>query len=308
MLKKIKVKNNPKVIPIYKPPGPSSFQMVAKLKRALKGKVKKVGHFGSLDPFAEGLMLIGVSGAAKLNQYVQQTLSKTYVAKGKLGIKTASGDTEGDILEENSHPLSLDITELKKLLETKYVGEYLQSPPAFSAAKHQGKPLYKWALEGKKIEKEPVVRKIYDLEIIDFDYPYLTFKAEVSSGTYIRSLFEDMAQDLGTIGHLVELKRTHIGPHEITGLPTHGEIVEEEIALKEMSLNQALPLCEIKLSEEAAKRFSHGNDVTPEGFAQITPGKSDYLPDHVWVCDSTGNLLGMGQKSSAGLKPVWVLS
>lgn len=302
------MKNNPKVIPIYKPPGPSSFQMVAKLKRALKGKVKKVGHFGSLDPFAEGLMLIGVSGAAKLNQYVQQTLSKTYVAKGMLGIKTASGDTEGEVLEENSHPLPLDIRDLKKLLETKYVGEYLQSPPAFSAAKHQGKPLYKWALEGKKVEKEPVVRNIYNLEILDFDYPYLTFKAEVSSGTYIRSLFEDMAQDLGTIGHLVELKRTNIGPHEITGLPTHGEIIEEEVALKEMSLNQALPLCEIKLSGEAAKRFSNGNDITPEGFAQITPGKSDYLPDRVWVCDSNGNLLGMGQKSSAGLKPVWVLS
>jgi tRNA pseudouridine55 synthase len=302
------VKSNPKVIPIYKPPGPSSFQMVAKLKRVLKGKVKKVGHFGSLDPFAEGLMLIGVSGAAKLNQYVQQTLSKTYVAKGLLGIKTASGDTEGEVLEENSHPISLDITELKELLETKYVGEYLQSPPAFSAAKHQGKPLYKWALEGKKVEKEQVVRTIYNLEILDYDYPYLTFKAEVSSGTYIRSLFEDMAKDLGTIGHLVELKRTKIGPHEITGLPTHGEIIEEEVALKEMSLNQALPLCEIKLSEEAVKRFSNGNDITPEGFAQITPGKSEYLPDRVWVCDSTGNLLGMGQKSSAGLKPVWVLS
>jgi len=304
------VKNNPKVFPIYKPPGPSSFQMVARVKRALRGSVKKVGHFGSLDPFAEGLMLIGVSGAARLNQYIQKTLSKTYVAKGKLGIKTATGDKEGEILARDERPLpsDLNLEKIKELLEKKFTGDLLQAPPAFSAAKHQGKPLYKYALEGKKIEKEPVLRTIYTLEILEFNYPYLTFKAEVSSGTYIRSLFEEMAAELGTLGHLVELKRTKIGPHEITGLPTHGEIVPSEMALQEMSLGQALPLCEIRLNEAAEIKFSHGNNISPSGIDQVTAEDIPYLPGHAWVYGPKGNLLGMGQNNSAGLKPVWVLS
>ena len=301
---------NPKVFPIYKPPGPSSFQMVAKVKRAFKGQVKKVGHFGSLDPFAEGLMLIGVSGAAKLNQYIQQTFSKTYVAKGLLGVKTASGDTEGEILEKDLLPFpeEIDLKKIKALLEEKFVGDYLQSPPAFSAAKHLGKPLYKWALEGKIVEKKPVLRKIYSLEILEFNYPHLTFKAEVSSGTYIRSLFEDMAEVLGTLGHLVELIRTNIGPHEMYSLPRHGEIDAEGISQNEMSLDQALPLSEIKLKEVAAIKFSNGNNVSSEGIDQVTMGKIDYLPGHAWVFCPEGNLLGMGQNSSVGLKPIWVLN
>jgi len=310
MLKKIKVKSNPRVFPIYKPPGPSSFNMVAQVKRVLRGQVNKVGHFGSLDPFAEGLILIGVSGAAKLNQYIQQTLSKTYVAKGKFGIKTATGDKEGEVIgEDNNHLVEkFSLEELKELLESKYTGDYLQSPPSFSAAKHQGKPLYKWALEGKKIEKDQVLRKIYSLEIIDFNYPFLTFKAEVSSGTYIRSLFEDMAEDLNTLGHLSELKRTKIGPHEISGLPRHGEITSEEITKGEMALNQALPLTEINLAEAAAKKFSHGNFIPPVGLGSINSKSTDVLPGHAWVFGPEGDLLGMGQNSPSGLKPVWVLS
>ena len=303
------MKNNPKVFPIYKPPGPSSFKMVDKVKKSLKGQVSKVGHFGSLDPFAEGLILIGVSGAARLNQYIQQTLSKTYEAKGVLGIKTSTGDREGEVLVESENPSvkDFDLKSLQDLLETKFLGDYLQSPPSFSAAKHQGKPLYKWALEGKKIDKKPVLRKIYSLEILSFNYPYLSFRATVSSGTYIRSLFEDMARDLGTVGHLDELIRTQIGPHKIAGLPRHGEINPEEISLNELSLNQALPLSEINLLEEGAKRFSNGNLVCERGIDRIDT-KSDYLPGHFWVFGPSGNLLGMGQNSPSGLKPVWVLS
>lgn len=302
--------SNPKVFPIYKPPGPSSFFMVAKVKKSLRGKVKKVGHFGSLDPFAEGLMLIGVSGAAKLNQYIQATLPKTYEATGVLGIKTSTGDKEGEILIESENPSNRDLSleKLKKLLEAKFTGEYLQSPPAFSAAKHEGKPLYKWALEGKHIEKPPVLREIYELEILSFDYPHVTFRAKVSSGTYIRSLFEDMAEDLGTVGHLKVLIRTEIGPHKIEGLPKHGEIDPEEISLNELALNQALPLSEIKLSEEGEKKFSHGNIVTDRGIDLISSIDSDYLPGHFWVFGPSGNLLGMGQNSSVGLKPIWVLN
>ncbi|RLA64960.1 MAG: tRNA pseudouridine(55) synthase TruB [Epsilonproteobacteria bacterium] len=302
--------NNPKVFPIYKPPGPSSFKMVAQVKRVLKGQVSKVGHFGSLDPFAEGLMLIGVSGAAKLNQYIQQTFSKTYEAKGILGIKTSTGDKEGEVLieSENSKVFDLTLEKLKDLLETKFIGDYLQSPPSFSAAKHLGKPLYKWALEGKKIEKAPVLRKIYSLEILSFNYPYLSFRARVGSGTYIRSLFEDMAEVLGTVGHLDGLIRTEIGPHKIEGLPTHGEINPEEISLNELSLSQALPLNEIKLPVEGAKKFSHGNFVSEDTLGLVDSDKADYLPGHFWVFDPEGKLLGMGQKNPSGLKPVWVLS
>ncbi len=290
-------KENPFIYRIYKPRGTSSFSVISSLKKKFpKGKELKIGHFGTLDPFADGLLLVGVYGATKLNQYLQKNFSKTYLAKGLLGIKTTTGDLEGEVeIEESSEHLKLySMENIKSILEGKFTGEYLQVPPFFSATKFQGKRLYKYALEGEKVVKEPVKRQIYSLEILSFEYPYITFKAQVSSGTYIRSLFEDMAQELKTVGHLRELTRISIGSLKLEGSQDPEAFKKED----GLPLDKVYHLPGIFLEEEEIRKFCCGNHVRVE----------QYQNEFFWVYNNSKNLIGMGELRLGFLYPVWVFA
>jgi tRNA pseudouridine55 synthase len=161
--------------------------------------------------------LVGVGGAARLNEFVHAHLPKTYLAIGKLGIQTETGDWQGKIKQTDEGPYGkqvisqFDLPFLKERLHARFLGRYFQVPPVYSATKFQGRPLHEWARQGVEIKKEPVEREIYRLELIRWSYPYLSFRVTVSSGTYIRTLFEDMAQELGSLGHLIGLVRESIG-------------------------------------------------------------------------------------------------
>ena len=206
----------PHILPVNKPPGPSSFSMIRKFKRICGKKYSKIGHFGSLDPFAEGLLLIGFNGAMKFNNTLQKKFSKTYVAKGHLGLYSPTGDaSRPDNIVSVDCPLSVKKMTQKQLEDfccSQFLGHYQQSPHHFSAAKYKGKPLYEYARKNIMIDKPSVKRFISDIHILKWDYPALTFQAIVSSGTYIRGLFEDICLKLGTKGILFRLKRTAIGP------------------------------------------------------------------------------------------------
>lgn len=294
-------KETPLIYKIFKPKGISSFSVIASLKREFpKSKSLKIGHFGTLDPFAEGLLLVGVYGATRLNQYLQKEFPKTYEAVGIFGQKTATGDLEGVVEEEISpeklRNLSLD--DLKNNLEGKFKGEYFQSPPRFSAAKHKGKKLYEYALKGEEITKEPVLRIIHQLEILSFDFPYLTFRATVSSGTYIRSLFEDMAKSLGTLGHLRELKRTSIGAHKVVD-----SIIPDAFSHNKengLTLDQVYPLPNFGLTNENLRKFCCGNSIR-------LPLTNNLGRLH-WVFDVENTLIGMGEVKEGSLFPVWVFA
>lgn len=219
--KKAPVTYPPLIFNVYKPVGMTSFEVVNHFKRNLPPGFGKIGHFGTLDPFAEGVLLIGVAGASRLTQVFNECLPKVYEATGLMGVKTDSGDHTGQEVLRDKEIKEKEFTklsdmELDSIFSGHFLGDYWQRPQAFSAAKHEGKPLYEYAREGIMIEKEAVLRQIYKIEVQHFEVPYLKFICEVGSGTYVRVLFEDMMALFHTCGHLTTLKRVAIGGHHVS--------------------------------------------------------------------------------------------
>ena len=190
---------------VNKEKGLSSNQVIQKLKRRLD--IKKIGHFGTLDPLAEGLLICGINKGTKLSERFLN-LDKSYFSKIMLGIQTTTDDSEGNIIEEKKIKVSeKEIIEMTKT----FVGESKQKAPFFSALKYKGKPLYKHAREGRLIEKEPRDIKIYSILNIDVENAFVSFEISCSKGTYIRSLARDLGNKLECGGHLVELIRLSQG-------------------------------------------------------------------------------------------------
>jgi tRNA pseudouridine55 synthase len=192
---------------IDKPAGITSFDVVRKI-RYLTG-VKKVGHAGTLDPFATGVLLVFVG--RKATKHISQftSLEKEYYAKVKLGEKTDTADLTGKVIKEVLIP-ELSISQIESVFKN-FIGKIQQMPPMYSALKKNGVRLYKLARKGETIERELRTVEVKELKLQKHETPFLEFSAAVSKGTYIRTLAEDIAEKLGTIGHLVELRRTRIG-------------------------------------------------------------------------------------------------
>lgn len=257
----------PFIFNVYKPKGMGSFDVVRHFKFHLPKGFGKIGHFGTLDPFAEGVLLIAIGNATKLTDLVHE-MPKTYLAEGILGIHSSTGDLSDncEIQEVDASGLkSLSLSELKEKLETVFLGDYEQVPPQFSATKHEGRSLYEWAREGVFIKKDAVKRFIHELEIVAFDFPRIIFRAKVSSGTYIRTLFEDMAHHLGNVGALKELKREAIGHisceesfHE-NDWPTRGE--DFDSSALSTSFSSLLPYQNVQVPEGKLNLILNGADV-----------------------------------------------
>lgn len=279
----------PVVLSIFKPPRISSYDIVRMTKRALGqlGERKiKIGHFGTLDPFASGLLLLGLHGASRLNDLIHEDLPKTYLAVGKLGVHTPTGDLtveptnidESDYLKEKI--AKFDIPFLQEHLQ-KFVGEYWQSPHVYSAAKFQGKKLHEWAREGNEIHKPPVKRQIYSLTIVKYKFPYFIFRCEVSSGTYIRSLFVDIAKELGTCGTLVSLIREKIGGVDMRDAFRFNKSTPDELYTKAaIAITDILPYPQIQLPVDRAKAFKNGLPVLT---FQGTTLKEGEMSGHFWI-------------------------
>lgn len=220
---------NDRVILIDKPPGMTSFGVVARVRRVLSqraGKKVKVGHCGTLDPFATGLLIL-VTGKECRNAMRYTKLDKVYEATFQLGQTSTTGDPEGEIMPyvANSKPQNdtqtssiseqPDITAIKSAL-AQFVGDIKQRPPAFSAIKINGQRAYKLARSGKKVDIPERAVTIYALELLDYAYPLLKVRAHVSSGTYIRSLAADIGEALNTGAYCQELRRTQIADWQVS--------------------------------------------------------------------------------------------
>ncbi|MBQ2695649.1 tRNA pseudouridine(55) synthase TruB [Candidatus Saccharibacteria bacterium] len=210
------------IILIDKPAGISSFGVVAKVRKKLTqefGHKVKVGHTGTLDPFATGLLIL-LSGkmTKKSNEFLK--LDKVYEATLKLGYTSTTGDPEGEITEyDDCEPSMLkngipDFSAIESCLAN-FIGEITQTPPKFSAIKINGQRAYKLARKGRDFEIPSRKVEIYSIEIISYSYPELTIRTHVSSGTYIRTLAEDIGQKLGTGAYLTALRRTKIGKYGV---------------------------------------------------------------------------------------------
>ena len=211
------------ILLIDKPAGWTSFDVVAKVRSILKKSQTptpisqppfpkpKVGHTGTLDPFATGLLILTVGKATKRAQEFSK-LDKVYEATVELGKTSSTGDPEGVLTEVKAWVP--DASEVHSALN-KFIGETMQTPPMYSAIKIGGQRAYKLARKGQTAEIEPRKVTIYSLELISYNYPDLKIRAHVSSGTYIRTLAEDIGKALATGAYTKELRRTKVGDYDV---------------------------------------------------------------------------------------------
>lgn len=292
----------PLIYSVFKPPRMGSLDIVRHFKRELPGDYGKIGHFGTLDPFASGLLLIGVGGAARLNDFVHAELPKTYLAVGKLGVDTDTGDWEGQVLQTDESPFARSVIAgfskafIEERIRQKFLGTYWQAPHVYSAAKFQGRALHEWARAGVEIKKEPVERFVHELEVVRFAYPYLSIRARVSSGTYIRTLFKDIAQELGTLGSLIGLVRESLGHIDLrTALKKHDwptrSLAPAEAQRRALPVEQVLPFPRIALPAAREKAFMSGLS------SRLS---TEAAGDLAWIIGADQTNWGLAQRRSDG--------
>lgn len=204
------------ILLIDKPAHMTSFGVVARIRRVLSeqaDKKIKVGHTGTLDPFATGLMIIVVGKECK-NAELYSKLDKLYEATIQLGETSSTGDPEGEIIKLS---IGGDIIKKESVEEVlkEFVGEIQQTPPIYSAIKINGERAYKLARKGQSIEMPVRTVTVYSLDMIEYSYPELRIRAHVSSGTYIRTLAIDIGLRLGTGAYTTQLRRTHIANYDL---------------------------------------------------------------------------------------------
>lgn len=212
---------------------------------------KKVGHLGTLDPFATGLLIVAVGKAAKCLPFLDSSF-KTYEAELLLGSKTSTGDLEGEeILRKD--PGIHEKQEIEETLSS-FLGESTQIPPMSSAIKVDGVALYKLAHKGQEIERKPRKIVISSIRLLSQEGPRIRFEAEVSSGTYLRTLGEDIAERLGEVGHLVSLRRTKIGSVDVRKAKRIAEVSEGDL----LSPLPFITLPKIEATEKQSEAIKNG--------------------------------------------------
>lgn len=227
---------------INKPIGITSFDCIRHIKKILNIKKLKIGHAGTLDPFASGLLIVCIGRQATKNIDNLLTQDKEYIVKAKLGELTDSMDLTGNIIHQTSISPEITSQRLQATFDS-FIGNYEQIPPIYSALKFEGKRLYQLAKDSKigheeltKIaESKKRIVTIYSLDLLNFEPPFFEFKAHVSKGTYIRSLANDIAQKLGTTATTYELCRTKVG----------GYLLGRAINLSQIKSEADLLVCKI---------------------------------------------------------------
>lgn len=238
------------ILLLNKEVGWSSFQAINKAKKLINAS--KVGHSGTLDPFADGLLVVTVNKATKVNQFIE-TQDKEYIATLKLGTKTSTLDLEGEILATKEIPLLSEEIIIKSL--NKFKGKIKQIPPMYSALKVNGQRLYDLARQGIEIERKEREVEIFDIELLSFKYDEIEFKVNCSKGTYIRTLGERISEELGTYGHLIKLTRTRVGNFKLSDAYK----LQELNNFKLLSIKEALiNFYKIKLNDEDIIKIKNG--------------------------------------------------
>ncbi|MBE7710736.1 MAG: tRNA pseudouridine(55) synthase TruB [Cyanobacteria bacterium SIG31] len=254
---------------IYKPKGKTSHDVVAILRRITK--VKQIGHTGTLDPFAEGVLPICIGKATRLIEYLDD--EKAYIGTVQFGESTTTYDIEGDSV--NTSKKRICLKDLKEKLSL-FKGEIEQNPPIYSAIKVKGKKLYEYARAGEDVEIKPRRVNIQRLEVISFDEEKQTAELiiECSKGTYIRSIANDLGEALGCYGHLIKLVRIKAGKFEIQESIRLEDLEEVE----QVKSNIIYPICYLnypkyELKDFEKEKISHGMAIeinNPDGIIMLT--------------------------------------
>ena len=197
---------------VNKPKGITSFDVIRKLKPILKEK--RIGHVGTLDPFASGVLIIALGRYTKLF-FLFDDLYKEYIAEGVFGESRDTDDVEGRVLEKTKNQNILSFNELEALIKNNFLGSILQKPPIYSAKKIYGKRAYDLARENKEFQLKSVNVFINNIELLEYNYPYFRIKTSVSKGTYIRAIVRDIGEITNNLAYTKDLIRTSIGDYNI---------------------------------------------------------------------------------------------
>lgn len=264
---------------VLKPPGMTSHDVIAFLRRALN--TKKVGHGGTLDPDAAGVLPVFTGTATRLLEFAVEG-KKQYLVEVTLGKQTDTGDDSGNVVKEMPVPAFTEEA-LQKVLQG-FLGKQKQLPPMYSAIKINGQKLYQLARKGVEVERELRDIEVYKLELLHFTESTLTLAVDCSKGTYIRVLGEDIATALGTCGTMSFLLRTQVGSYALNASHTLQEIAADPMACAEQPVTAVAHLPKLVLTDNQAARITNGVRTTVAG-----TGEGQYV-----LLASDGEFLGIG--------------
>lgn len=251
------------VLAVDKPAGPTSHDVVAAARRALR--LRRIGHTGTLDPFATGLLLLCLGPATRLAEYLTG-MDKRYEAVARLGVRTDTLDATGEASPEDERWRELSAGEIRAAFEAE-AGTRLQEPPAFSAKRIGGRRAHELAREGEAVRPDPVEVSIHSLDVASIEGPLVRFAVECSSGTYVRAVARDAGERLGVGAHLTELRRTAIGRFtvdEALGLDALDDpAAVERAVMTPLRAMGHLPAAEV--DREAVRRIGNGQAVPATG-------------------------------------------
>ena len=256
------------VLPVDKPEGPTSHDVVGMARRALG--TRRVGHTGTLDPFASGVRVLCFGRATRLAEYLPG-LDKRYVAQARRGVATDTLDREGEVVAEDDGWSKLSAEAVETALRS-FVGEVQQVPPQFSAKKVHGEAMHRKARRGERVELAPVSITVHGMELLHFDAPHVTFDVRCSTGTYVRALARDLGRALGVGAHLTALRRTSVGPFQLDDALAVDDLERAEaVQARRVSPLRALGhLPTVEVEEREAVRIRHGQRVRIE--TPVAPG------------------------------------
>ena len=244
---------------VYKPTGKTSHDVVAIVRRITK--IKQIGHTGTLDPFAEGVLPICIGKATRLIEYLND--EKAYIGTIQFGSSTTTYDTEGEVVKTSDKIVTQeDLEENLKFFR----GEIEQLPPIYSAIKVNGKKLYEYARAGQEVKIEPRKVTIFELELVNFNQAaqQAEIKIVCSKGTYIRSIANDLGEKLGAFGHLIKLVRIKAGDFYVEDSIKLEDLNSPEIVLNKLIYpTEKLNFAAYNLNEEEKRKISNGNAITP---------------------------------------------
>jgi tRNA pseudouridine55 synthase len=288
------------VIVVDKPAQWTSHDVVAKIRKIYRQR--RVGHAGTLDPDATGVLLVGLGRATRLLRFLQDT-GKGYRATIVFGVSTTTLDASGEVVDRN--PMPIDQADVEATLPA-FLGEIEQLPPMVSAVKVGGRRLHELARRGEEVERAPRRVRVDRIDIETFEpgpYPVATVRVECSSGTYIRSLAADIGSRLGGVAHLGELRRLHIGSFTLDEARTLADIESDPDAVVLPPVAAMRDLEQVAIDAEQARAVAHGVTFPAAVFAGADAGPGPFA-----VVGPDGELLAVYERRRAAVKPAVVLA
>jgi tRNA pseudouridine55 synthase len=280
------------VLVIDKPAGLTSHDVVARVRRA--AGQSRVGHAGTLDPAATGVLVCALGGATRLIEMLQDDTLKTYRAVVRLGATTSTDDAEGAVLATAPVP-TLDAAQLERVL-AQFRGAIMQVPPMVSAVHHQGQRLYHLARSGQVVERTPRPVHIHRLTLLEVQASCISLEAVCGKGTYIRSLARDLGEHLGCGAHLATLQRTAVGPFTLAGAVPLAALNDRTTVLAHL-LPPTVALSgwmQLELDAAMCVALRHGRAI---------PASADAAVTRAYACDADGGLVALVERDGAQWQP-----